>query len=93
MALYHRLSMLLHIMLKQSNQNTQSSTLPPVRRTCPVILFVGQVNHAKSHVRLSGDDILYFFMPVSPYLVLWLRELHVIVQCRMRAAHWYIHIL
>ena len=71
----------------------QSSTLPPVRRTCPVILFVGQVNHAKSHVRLSGDDISYFFMRVSPYLVPWLRELHVIVQCRMCAAHWYIHIL
>ena len=68
----------------------QSSTLPPVRRTCPVILFVGQVNHAKSHVRLSGDDI---FMRVSPYLVPWLRELQVIVQCRMCAAHWYIHIL
>ena len=63
----------------------QSSTLPPVRRTCPVILFVGQVNHAKSHVRLSGDDISYFFMPVSPYLVSWLRELHVIVQCRICA--------
>ena len=33
-----------------------------------------------------------FFMRVSPYLVPWLRELHVIVHCGMHAAHWYIHI-
>ena len=53
-------------------ESLQSLTLPPVRQTCPVILFVGQVNHAKSHVRLFGDDISYFFhasFPVSSTMV------------------------